>query len=165
MTTEQLHDDPRRTTPRGLVRYAAEFMEAALAADAKMGERAGHEIRAPIPVLFLTGQAIELALKAFLLSKGITLKALRSRDYGHQLHVCLRKAKELGLRDVVALRDDEEETIEILDPLYSTKQLQYIVSGFKTFPVHGPLENGALRLIHGIGNALEMPARNLPNAP
>jgi hypothetical protein len=165
MATQQLQDDPKRTTPRGLVRYAAEFMEAGIAADERMGERAGYEIHAPTPVLFLTGQAIELALKAFLLSKGVPLKALRGREYGHQLHVCLRKAKELGLRDVVALREDEEETIEILDPLYSTKQLQYIVSGFKTYPVHGPLKAGALRLIHGIGKKLEMPARNLPNAP
>jgi HEPN domain-containing protein len=165
MATEHLHDDPKRTTPRGLVRYAAEFMEAALAADAKMGERKGYELSAPIPVLFLIGQAIELALKAFLLSKDIPLKTLRSRDYGHQLHVCLRKAKEMGLRDLVPLKDEEEESIKILDPLYSTKQLQYIVSGFKTFPIHGPLECGALRLIHGIGNSLGMPARNLPGAP
>jgi hypothetical protein len=165
MATEHLHDDPRRTTPVGLVRYAAEFIEAGLAADAKMGERKGHEFSAPVPVMFLTGQAIELALKAFLLSKGVPLKTLRGRDYGHQLHACLRKAKELGLGDLVALAQDEEETIEILDPLYSTKQLQYIVSGFKTFPVHGPLERAALRLIHGIGNSLGMPARHLPDAP
>src|SRR5665647_390271 len=134
--------------------YAAEFMEAGLAADAKMGERKGHEFSAPVPVMFLTGQAIELALKAFLLSKGVSLKSLRGREFGHQLHVCLRKAKELGLGELVSLKEDEEETIEILDALYSTKQLQYIVSGFKTFPVHGPLERAALRLIHGIGENL-----------
>jgi len=163
MAAEQLHDDPKRTTPAGLVRYAAEFMEAGLAADAKMGERKGHELSAPVPVMFLTGQAIELALKAFLLSKGVPLKSLRGREYGHQLHACLRKAKELGLGDLVKLADDEEETIEILDALYSTKQLQYIVSGFKSFPVHGPLERGALRLIHAIGETLGMPPKHLPN--
>jgi hypothetical protein len=165
MATQHPHDDPRRTTPAGLVRYAAEFTEAGLAADAKMGERNGHELSAPVPVMFLTRQAIELALNAFLLSKGVPLKTLRGREYGHQLHACLRKAKELGLSGLVTLAQDEEETIEILDPLYSTKQLQYIVSGFKTFPVHGPLERAALRLIHSIGNSLDMPARHLPDAP
>lgn len=55
-------DDPSRTASVGLLRYGAEFMEAALAADEKMGRKEGHEIVAPVPVMFLVGQAIELAL-------------------------------------------------------------------------------------------------------
>jgi hypothetical protein len=42
-----LHEDPERTTPLGLARYATEFFEAALAADDKLGRRAGYEVIAP----------------------------------------------------------------------------------------------------------------------
>ena len=63
---QHAHEDPLRTTPIGMARYACEFMEAALAADEKMGATRGadRDIVAPIPVMFLVGQSIELALKA-----------------------------------------------------------------------------------------------------
>lgn len=157
-----IYDDPNRTTPIGLCRYACEFLEAALAADGKMGHRDGFEIVAPIPVLFLVGQSIELVLKAFLLSRGVPLRKLRY-DYGHNLHRSLRKAKELGLPTLVELAPDELSTIEVLDGLYSSKQLQYIVTGAKTFPMFGPLQRAALRLVHAVGNDVGFPARHLPS--
>lgn len=157
-----VHEDPSRTTSIGLCRYACEFLEAALAADSKMGRRDGFEIVAPIPVLFLVGQSIELALKAFLLSRGVPLRKLR-KDYGHNLHRSLRKAKELGLSALVELAADELSTIEVLDGLYSSKQLQYIVTGAKTFPMFGPLQRAALRLVHAVGNNVGFPPRHLPH--
>ena len=155
-------DDPSRTTPIGLLRFGAEFMEAALAADEKMGHKKGHEIIAPVPVMFLVGQAIELALKSFLLAKGVELTKLRFK-YGHDLHRCLKKAKELGLLNDVPLHADEENAIEILNPLYASKQLQYIETGPKTFPVFGPLERAAVRLLKGVGAQVGYEPRGLPN--
>lgn len=163
MSSPYIHDDPMRTTSIGLARYACEFLETALAADEKIGRRKGFEIVAPVPVMFLVGQSIELALKAFLLSKDVPLPKLR-KDYGHELHRLLRKAKELGLFTIAPLADDELETIELLDALYSSKQLQYIVSGTKIFPVFGPLERAALRLVHGICPAVGLPPGHLPSA-
>lgn len=163
MNTPRLHEDSTRTTPIGLARYACEFMEAALAADDKMGTKEGYEIVAPVPVMFLVGQAIELALKAFLVARGITLRQLRT-DYGHELHRSLRKAKELGLLALVPLEPEDIDAIELLDRVYATKQLQYIVTGAKTFPVFGPLQRAALKLIHGVGAEVGFPPRRLPNA-
>ena len=139
-------------------------MEAALAADEKMGLGPGYEIVAPIPVLFLVGQAVELALKAFLLSQGVSLSTLR-KDYGHELHRALRKAKELGFKPLLQLTEEEKNVLALLDELYSSKQLQYIVTGAKTFPVFGPLARVALRLVHAAGEEVGYPIRNLPNAP
>lgn len=163
MEEPRVHEDPIRTTPIGLVRYGCDFMEAALAADDKMGTKDGYEIIAPIPVLFLVGQAIELALKSFLLANGVELRKLK-REYGHELHRLLRKAKELGLGKIVKLTVDEESVIEVLDKLYSSKQLQYIVTGAKTFPVFGPLEAAALKLLHAIGKAVGYEQNDLPAA-
>jgi hypothetical protein len=147
-----------------MVRYACEFLEAALAADDKMGRKKGHEIIAPIPVMFLVGQSIELALKAFLLARGVELRKLRSKAYGHGLHRSLRKAKELGLPSLIKLSDEEATAIDLLDALYSSKQLQYIVTGPKVFPVFGPLERAALRLLHAIGPEVGFIPRGLPNS-
>lgn len=129
-----------------------------MAADDKLGKKEGYEIVAPIPVMFLVGQSIELALKAYLLAKGVELRKLR-RDYGHELHRSLRKAKELGLADVVTLSDEEENVLVLLDALYSTKQLQYIITGAKTFPVFGPLESAARKLVYGIAPVAGYPPR------
>ena len=149
MTKQHLHDNPDRTTPVGLARYAHDFYDAALAADDKLGMKKGYEIIAPIPVMFLVGQALELALKAYLLSRGVPLRKLRSK-YGHDLHRALRKAKELGLLEIVDLSDEDESTVKLLNTLYSSKQLQYIVTGSKRFPVFGPLQEVAEKIIPGI---------------
>lgn len=160
----KLHLDPTKTTSIGLGRYSCEFLEAALAADSTMGRRNGFEIFAPIPVLFLVGQSIELALKAFLLSRGVPLENLKS-ECGHQLHISIRKAKELGLLEIVDLTREEVSTIEVLDRLYSSKQLQYIVTGLKEFPIFGPLQRAALRLVHAICNDIGFAPRHLPQPP
>ena len=158
MAEPGLHEDPERTTSIGMARYGTEFFEAALAADDKLGRTEGYEITAPIPVMFLVGQAVELALKAYLLAKGVGVRELR-RNYGHELHRSLRKAKELGLADVVALSAEEEGVLGLLDSLYSTKQLQYIVTGAKTFPVFGPLESVARKLVYGIAPVAGYPPK------
>ena len=136
-------------------------MEAALAADDKMGKEDGFERVAPTPVMFLVAQSIELALKAFLLAREVTLRQLRTA-YGHQLHRSLRKAKELGLLEVVPLNSEDINAVELLDRLYATKQLQYIVAGAKTFPVFGPLQSVALKLVHGAGAEVGFPPPRLP---
>ena len=155
------HDDPTRTTPIGMLRYASDFMEAALAADDKMGKRKGYELLAPIPVMFLVGQAVELALKSFLLKRGVSLRNLR-HDYGHDLHRSLRKAKELGLHSLVTVTDEDMGVLQLLDDLYSSKQLQYIVTGPKTFPIFGPLQRVALKLIHAVGQEVGFTPNNIP---
>ncbi len=57
------------TTSIGLARYAKDFLEAALAVDDSVGMREEYQIIPPIPVLYLVGHSIELALKAFLVHK------------------------------------------------------------------------------------------------
>jgi len=134
-----------------MARYATDFFNAALAADDKLGKEEGYEIIAPVPVMFLVGQSIELILKSYLIHKGVSLKHIRTK-YGHGLHKSLKKAKELGLDDIVNLTEEDVNAIEILDELYSSKQLQYIVTGSKTFPVFGPVEKVTRKLLLSVGN-------------
>ena len=145
-----MHDDSKRTTPMGLSRYAREFFDAALAVDDKLGHRPGHEIVAPIPVMYLVGHSIELCLKSYLLFRGVPLVELKSRKYGHDLEKCFTKATELGLTDHVRLDDADLRSLQLLNELYSTKQLNYIMTGFKEFPVFGPIQTICTNLLNAI---------------
>jgi len=139
-------------------------MEAALAADDKLGTKSGHEIVAPVPVMFLVGHAVELALKSYLLARDVGLREIR-KDYGHGLRRSLRKAKELGLTALVKLSEEDHHALFLLDDLYSSKQLQYIVTGQKSFPAFGSLERVALKLIHAVSAEVGWHTRNLPHVP
>ncbi len=145
-----MHDDPKRTTPVGLARYAREFFDCALAADDKVGRRPGYEIIAPIPVMYLVGHSIELCLKSYLAFRGVPLRALRTKKYGHDLVKCLKKAKELGLSTHVELDEGDLHALKVLNELYSKKQLNYIVTGEKEFPVFGPIETVGKKLLDTI---------------
>jgi len=145
-----IHEDPNRTTPLGLVRYADEFREAAIAVDDSLGKKPGFEIVAPIPVLYLVGHSIELSLKAFLLYKGVTLNDLKI-NFGHDLGKCYMKAQELGLLNFVKFENEENEAFDVLNDLYSTKQLEYIVTGSKQFPVFGLIQTFSKKLLDTLG--------------
>lgn len=149
--TRHVHEDPKRTTPIGLVRYAKEFHDAALGTDDTLGMKPGYEIIAPVPVLCLIGHSMELSLKAFLLHNGVTLRELRIQ-FGHNLGKCFKKAKELGLLGAVAFDEHELGAFSVLNELYSTKQLEYIVTGAKTFPIFGHIQSMSQKLVETIGS-------------
>ncbi|CAG1020568.1 hypothetical protein DOJK_00433 [Patescibacteria group bacterium] len=130
MKNKYMHDNPNRTTPIGLSRYAREFFNCAMITDEKLG----HQLNvAPIPVMYLIAHSIELCLKSYLLFKGVPLIDLK-RKYGHDLIKCFKKAKELELDKIVNLNKIEQDAFVILNELYSTKQLNYIVTGVNFFP-------------------------------
>lgn len=108
---------------------------------------------APPVVNYLWGHAIELALKAFLLQSGFTVKqtvALR-----HDLEKCLDNALRHGLQ---LPSDFDEEPLRVLNTLYASKQLNYIETGLKSFPVAGPLHAMAKTLLLAV-------IETIPNAP
>jgi hypothetical protein len=147
--SNHIHENPERTKPIGLARYAKEFHEAAMGADRTLGMKPGYEIFAPIPVLYLIGHSIELSLKAFLLHKGVTLSDLR-KNFGHDLGKCFKKAEDLGLLSLVTFDEHELEAFFVLNNLYSTKQLEYIVTGAKTFPIFGYIQSMSHKLLDAI---------------
>lgn len=145
-----MQEDPGRTTAVGLARYAREFFAAALTADDKLGTKPGYEIVAPVPVLYLVGHSIELCLKSYLVFHGVPLKDLKTKKFGHDLEKSLKKAKELGLNNHVEFEDGELHALRVLNELYSTKQLNYIVTGFKQFPVFGVIESFCRKLLDAV---------------
>jgi hypothetical protein len=153
------YSTPGQTTPLGLARYAQDFYDAAVAADDVLGIRPGYEIIAPIPVMYLVGHSIELILKSYLISRGMTLPKLKSKAYGHNLVACLMQAEELGLTRLLTFTPEDYDVLRVLNELYSTKQLNYIVTGQKKFPVFGPLQVLCTKLLNAVHAEVGFAAR------
>ncbi|MEF8756411.1 MAG: hypothetical protein V5B60_21140 [Accumulibacter sp.] len=147
-----MRDDPELTTPIGLARYAHDFFDSSRAVDYHYGKSDGFDLVSQMPALYLIGHSIELAFKSYLLHRDITLRELRSRKFGHDLHSCQRKAEELGLSGLVKFDSAEAAAVELLNSLYSKKQLNYIETGIKCIPEFGLLKSFAIKLIHAVSS-------------
>ena len=142
----ELDDDPEdpidRTSPLGLYRYADEYRAAA---EIVQSQKPGKLI---IPIYYLYGHAIELALKAFLRSQGQTVEQLKS--LGHDLEVALSAAEASGLAGFMTLPADDRTALELLNPYYRDKELEYIKVGTKHFPTPQSLRHCVDTIVRGI---------------
>ncbi|TKB08403.1 hypothetical protein [Desulforhopalus sp. IMCC35007] len=136
------------TTPAGLARYAREYFEAAIAADDVIGMRPGYEFVAPPPVMFLVAHSIELAIKSYILFKGKSLNDITKLS--HKLNDCWDAAKKENIEVHVKLSDDDIDVLNLINDLHVSTELRYIQTGYKNFPVFGPLQNLAKKLLDAI---------------
>jgi hypothetical protein len=104
-------------------RFLEQAFASASAADA-------YSARTPIvntPTLnFLMGRAIELAIKAYLLSKGTSMDVLRGRKtFGHDLEAGLALAIENGFNTEDITTPTDQAVIAVLNQHYSDKDFEY----------------------------------------
>lgn len=147
------HDDPERTTPMGMVRYGYEFLEAAFVVYERAAQLDSRMVMPPVPALYLLGHGLELTLKAFLLSKGVTLEHLR-RKLGHDLEKAFTTSKENGLDSLLQSHELEESVLTFLNVMYSAKELEYIVTGAKTIPHYPLLQNFSIKLFDAVAASI-----------
>lgn len=114
-----------RLTSMGISNAAEEFLKAAKTL------RAGNSDLFT-PTYFSICQSIELSLKAFLRGSGYTDKQLRK--IGHNMIAAIFEAQKLPLDDYFKFFDDDAKIVEKINPYYQMKDLQYVTSGFKSFP-------------------------------
>lgn len=117
----------KRTTAFGLWRFAKEYLSAAVL----VGSDPTHEISAPR--YYLLGHSTELALKAFLLTNGVSLNELR-QQIGHDLEAALEKANAFGLDKIVSISPEEDYSVRLLSRTYKPKEHEYIVIGYRQLP-------------------------------
>ncbi|OAK58254.1 hypothetical protein A3K87_29055 [Variovorax paradoxus] len=142
--SQSAEDD--RTTSTGLARYAFEYIQAARLVDEDAEKRLTPRATSPIPAYFLAYHGIELSLKAYLRHRGLSPRALASKAYGHDLHSCYRKAKELGLLTVFKEHPDDKQALSLLADLNVNHGLRYIKTGAKVFPSWSIVDPLAVRL-------------------
>jgi hypothetical protein len=133
-----------RTTPHGFWRFSADYLLAARIVEVKICEE-GHLF---FPTLQLYGIAIELALKAFLLKRGLTINEVRSLSHNLTKALALARRHKLGIE--VKLDRREIAAIQILDMNYSNHRLRYIVTGATKTPQLVYIERAAISLVVGL---------------
>ncbi|MHC3431697.1 hypothetical protein [Delftia lacustris] len=143
------HDDPERTTPMGMVRYGYEFLEAAFVVYERAARLNPNMVMPPVPALYLLGHGLELTFKAFLLTKGITHEHLR-RKLGHDLEKAFSASKVNDLGALLQWHVLEESVLTSLNALYSSKELEYIVTGTKYIPYYPWLQNFSIKLFDAV---------------
>ena len=132
-----------RTNSRGLWRYANEFHEAGIAVVTVKG-------RASTPAYYLVCHALELALKAFLRGKGLSIAELSNKKLGHNLSAILKRAELQGLSQYFSVSAGLRECIDLMNPYYSTKGLEYMTTGCKEYPEFNQLSSEVEKIISGI---------------
>lgn len=87
------------------------------------------------PIFFLLMQCLEVSLKSYLNARGMSDEKLKRR-YGHRLTKLLDKAIELEIEAYHAISPEMRARIELLDPLYAGKDLQYFDQpGMRRYPI------------------------------
>lgn len=138
-----------RTTPLGLWSYAKDFSEAADIILEKKGESALFP-----PLYYLYGHSIELALKAFLRTRGRSLDDLKK--LGHDIGKIYPKAMEAGLSAEVSLTTGQAEALELFSSYYMNKEFEYIKTGYKKLPTTSVLRDAADALVSGLKRLCEI---------
>lgn len=133
--------DPDRSTPAGYWRVAAEYAVAAMAVQAVSD-------RLFFPPLQMHGQAIELALKAFLLKRGMTLQEVEAMR--HRLTQALETSRRRKLGREVKLSGRDIMLIRLLDLNYSKHRFRYIFAGATQVPDAALLSQLSERLVLGL---------------
>jgi hypothetical protein len=139
-----MNDEIERTTPLGLFNYARAYFRSAEylhAAQLRLTHPAA-------PVSFLFFHAMELYLKAFLLSQSLSIGSLKA--IGHRLDKAGDKAIELGL----VLMDEDKEVLDIIGDSDTVINARYIVTGAFSRPAEEALSRTCLSLDNSVGKKL-----------
>jgi hypothetical protein len=103
------------------------------------------------PSYYLISHSIELALKAFLRGNGLSLDELKNyKKLGHDLQKLLEKAVSLELELYLTLSQKDEFAISTINEYYKNKELEYIVTGKKSYPKIEFLISFNGKLLNGI---------------
>ena len=139
----------------GLWNYARNFYFAAN----NLREQNNRTISAP--VYYLYGHAIELVLKSILIFEGNSENDIKI--IGHNLLKAWEHASSYDLSLQQSESTELTQTIEMINPYYEGKELEYIVSGGKRYPELVHMHNVAINLILAIGKYIQIPNTQLNN--
>lgn len=137
----------------GMARYGHEFLDAAFIIYERASEAEPGLSMPPVPALYLLGHGLELTFKAYLLTRGVTHAHLR-RTLGHDLDKALTHCEAHGLKAVVQWQTSEETALTLLNALYSSKELEYIVTGAKVIPPYSELRRFAKSIFDAVATQI-----------
>ena len=130
------------TSPFGMLRYAEEYRRAA--------ELVHVDDSLLMPAYTLLGHCYELALKAYLLARGMPEEQLSRRPFGHDLEALWRAASARRIDRLFPMAIIAPDVIATLNTHFKTHEFRYIKTGPKTVPKWEFATNVAKSLTHGL---------------
>lgn len=150
MTNDSVeNEDMDRSPPIAVFLSGESFFQSAQYLRTGIKEEAVR-LRFNMPVYYLYSHAMELVLKAYLRSKGLTSNRLRSREYGHKLQLIWEACLAEGLPHHPANDAFVAQMVEILDPFAVDFEFRYIQTGFKSLPTLDAVENAVSELMRTV---------------
>lgn len=114
-------------TARGFHTHGKEFFAAAEAVLAAPK----HSV---LPLAFLWGRTIELLLKSYLLSAGVSIQRLKSKEFGHDLVALHKEARARGIDPLIGSDPKITGLMQLLNFEYVSKRLEYREGGMYSIP-------------------------------
>ena len=143
-----------QATPLGLWNRAKEFAKAA----SVVADAAGDQVS--LPAYYIWGHSIELYLKAFLFARGVPLRKLRSKDFGHNLKALVDEAGRHSIKRKVHLSVRELGEIDVLNYEYMAKRFEY----HETETYHLPSRDRTKRIAEKLISLLEHTVKTSNNS-
>lgn len=131
----------------GTLRYAENYR---IAASKVIGNENPTESALQMPAYHLLAQSIELALKAYLRTAGMSAKDLQAHSIRHNLSKLQDEAIARGLNEIVVLNDFDRHVIGTLSGAHQAHEFRYIKLGYKSLPFFGEGEAVASKLTKGL---------------
>lgn len=139
-------DEIDRSPPMGVFLSGESFFDAGRHLQ-RACETAELRLRFDMPIYYLYRHALELTLKAFLRTKGVSGQRLASRAFGHQLQVSWDACVAEGLRSDPITDAFIADAILLLDPFATAYEFRYLKVGPATLPVLGAVESAVSDLM------------------
>jgi hypothetical protein len=98
-------------------------------------------LRFSMPVYYLYSHALELTLKSFLRSKGMSSSRLASREFGHKLQALWDACVAEGLKSNPITEASIAQAVDLLDPFASDFEFRYVKTGLKNLPTLDTVES------------------------
>jgi hypothetical protein len=149
-TEDEIREEEKRTTPKGLFNSANSYRRAASALH-KLKLKTSHP---HLPVSHLYYHAIELYLKAFLMMKKHTVAELR-QVFGHSICRLTDRARQLGL----VFDDQDEHVFSLMINSDAQIRARYLEIGPFCWPSLPALCRTCKSLHNLVGNALPSATR------
>lgn len=107
-----------------------------------------------LPICFLWGRSIELALKAFLLKNGITVDVLK-KNFKHDLNKLLKEAEKHNISEYIGKDPIIWAIVRVINASYKTKEYEYRADGATyNIPDDSTANIVIARLLRGVGYSL-----------
>ncbi|WP_116812175.1 hypothetical protein [Steroidobacter cummioxidans] len=134
-------------TSAEFARHAWDFRDAALGAERLLGERDEYLLNASLPVAFLFGTCIDLALRSYILAMDSSLTQFASPDCRHDLESLVDEASRLGLARLIRVEAYDLQMLRVLSQLRSKTTCEYSAVQSEEIPIFDSMKKLSEKLL------------------